>query len=396
MTDGPVTADPFTDFDHYTRLCLDDDPVPLLRDLREHCPVGRTEARGGSWVLTRYQDVWEAARDTGGFSSADGVANPHHGMPSLPPIEVDPPMHTQIRGPLIPWFTPGVVGRNEGHAREVVTALIDEFIETGEADLAAQLTVPMPAIINTPVIGIPLADREKLQNWAISLMSSGGTDVEAITGAMGYFAELYEVRQREPRDDIPTKLTKLEVDGRRLDQQEFVLTMVMIMSGGLDTTTNTGSHMLLWLAEHPEQRRLLIEEPERIPAAVEELLRHITPLPSLFRTATRAMSLHDRKIAEGDRIQLCWMAANHDPAEFADPETVQLDRAPNRHFSFGVGPHRCLGAALARMELRVMLEEALPRLGDYRVTEPPLRYSAATRGISRLAVAFPPGPRVGS
>lgn len=397
MTDSPITehTDPFTDFDHHSRLCLDEDPVPLLKELRESCPVGRAETWGGSWVLTRYQDVWQAARDTGSFSSWPTVANPSHGMPPLPPIEYDPPVHTLFRAPLIPRFTPSAVAKNEQHAREVVTGLIDDFIESGEADLAEQLTVPLPAIVNTPVIGIPLRDRERFQSWAIALMSSGGTDTEAITSCMGYFAELYELRTREPRDDIPSVLLGIEIDGAPPKVEQFVLAMVMLMSAGLDTTTNTGSHMLLWLAEHPDERRLLVQEPSRIPAAVEELLRHITPLPSLFRTATRAMTLHDRDIAEGDRMQLCWMAANHDPAEFPSPETVQLDRAPNRHFSFGVGPHRCLGATLARMELRVLLEEALPRLGDYRVTEPPIRYAAATRGISRLHVAFRPGRRIG-
>jgi cytochrome P450 len=396
MTESPTTrhADPFADFDHYTRLCLDEDPVPLLRELRETCPVGRAETWGGSWVLTRYEDVWEAARDTGSFSSAPTVANPSHGMPPLPPIEYDPPVHTRFRTPLIPRFTPAAVAKYEEHAREVVTGLIDDFIESGQADLAEQLTVPLPAIVNTPVIGIPLADRERFQRWAIALMSSGGADVEAITSCMDYFAELYQLRTREPRDDIPTLLLGVEIDGKQLEVEQFVLAMVMLMSAGLDTTTNTGSHMLLWLAEHPDQRRLLVEEPSRIPWAVEELLRHITPLPSLFRTATRSMTLHDREIADGDRVQLCWMAANHDPAEFPAPDTVRLDRTPNRHLSFGVGPHRCLGAALARMELRVLLEETLPRLGDYQVTEPPIRYSAATRGISRLRVSFRPERRV--
>jgi hypothetical protein len=138
-----------------------------------------------------------------------------------------------------------------------------------------------------------------------------------------------------------------------------------------------------------------VEDPSRIPAAVEELLRHITPLPTLFRTATRTATLHSQEIPEGDRVQLSWMAANHDPEEFIDPENVKLDRSPNRHFAFGVGAHRCLGAALARLELKVLLEEALPRLGDYRLTGPPTRYAGVTRGIQNLHVTFTPGERLG-
>jgi cytochrome P450 len=383
----------FAGFDHFSTLCLDEDPVPLLRELRESCPVGHSDTYGGSWVLTRYEDIWEAARQPESFSSAGGVSVPSHGMPPLPPIEYDPPVHTLFRGPLIPRFSPAVIATYEPHARAVVTDLIDSFIEDGAADIAQQLTVPLPAIVNTPVLGIPLADRERFQQWAVTLMASGGQDIGAISECMAYFLELYELRRTDPIDDIPSLLLGIRIDGEQITGEQFVLAMVMLMSAGLDTTTNSGSHMLYYLARHPEQRRLLVDEPERIPLAVEELLRHITPLPSLFRTATHAMTLHGRRISAGERVQLCWMSANHDPREFPDPETIQLDRRPNRHFSFGIGTHRCLGAALARLELRVLLEEALPRLGDYRVVSPPSRYSSATRGISNLHVTFPPGQR---
>ncbi|HTK67045.1 MAG TPA: cytochrome P450 [Pseudonocardia sp.] len=397
-TDAVETSavDPFTDFDHYTTLCLDEDPLPVLRELRSACPVGRSETHGGSWVLTRYADIWDAARDPGTFSSASGVSVPHHGMPSLPPIEYDPPVHTLFRGPLIPRFTPSVINTYEPHARKVVTELIDQFIEDGKADIAQQLTVPMPAIINTPMLGIPLDDREKFQHWAVTLMASGGQDMEAIMSCAMYFGELYDTRTKDPLDDIPSLLIGIKVDDEPISKEQFILAMVMLMSAGLDTTTNSGSHMLYWLGRHPEERQLLVDEPSRIPAAVEELLRHITPLPALFRTATRAVTLHGAEIAEGDRVQLCWMSANHDPDEFPDPETLHLDRTPNRHFSFGIGTHRCLGAGLARLELRVLLEEALPRLGDYQIVGPPTRYSSATRGISNLHITFPPGPKRGA
>ncbi len=390
---GQATDDLYAGFDHFTSLTLDEDPIPMLRAMREQCPIGYSEAYDGSWVLTGYQDIWNAARDTATFSSARGVSVPSHGMPPLPPIESDPPVHMLFRGPLISRFSPAAVATNEPHAREVVTQLIDAFIDDGAADLAQQLTVPLPAIVNTPVIGIPVEAREKFQAWAVTLLASGGQDVEAIMSCMGYFAELYEVRKREPADDTPTLMLSQEIDGQPIDQSQFALIMIMLMAAGLDTTTNSGSHMLYYLAQHPEQRRLLAEEPDRIPAAVEELLRHLTPLPALFRTATHPVALHGKQIAEGERVQLCWMAGNHDPAEFPDPETVRLDRKPNRHLSFGIGPHRCLGAHLARLELKVLLEEALPRLGDYRVVSPPTRYRSVTRGISNLHVVFPPGMR---
>jgi cytochrome P450 len=194
------------------------------------------------------------------------------------------------------------------------------------------------------MLGIPLEDREKFQHWAVTLMASGGQDMEAIMSCAMYFGELFDARTKDPLDDIPSLLTGIRVEDEPITKEQFILTMVMLMSAGLDTTTNSGSHMLYWLGQHPSERRLLVDEPSRIPAAVEELLRHITPLPALFRTATRAVSLHGAEISPGDRVQLCWMSANHDPDEFPDPETLHLDRTPNRHFSFGIGTHRCLGA----------------------------------------------------
>jgi cytochrome P450 len=388
------TEDLFSGYDHVETLCLREDPVPVLRRMQDSCPIGHSDQHGGSWILTRYQDIWDVTRDPETYCSGKGVSFPSHGMPPLPPIESDPPQHRVYRGPLIPRFSPAAISKYEPHAREVVTELVDAFIEHGKADLAQQLTVPLPAIVNTPVLGIPFEAREKFQDWAMRLLSSGGQDIEAIMATAAYFSQLYQERKDDPLDDIPTLVTQMEPDGQPLTTEQFVLVMVMLMSAGLDTTTNAGSHMLYWLARHPEQRRELVADPSRIPAAVEELLRHITPLPTLFRTVTRPLTLHGQDVDEGERIQLSWMMANHDPSEFPDPEDIQLDRSPNRHFSFGVGAHRCLGAALARLELKVLLEEALPRLGEYQVTSPPTLYSGVTRGIQNLHVSFPPGARI--
>ena len=387
----------FGSFDNFTTLSLDEDPIPRLREMQERCPIGWSEQQGGNWVLTHYEDIWNVERNTAVFSSAQGVSMPWHGMAPLPPIEVDPPLHTVYRSALVKHFSPAAMAKQEPHAREVVSGLIDAFIEDGHADLATQLTMPLPAIVNTPVLGIPVEDRDNFQAWGAALLSSAGQDLEAIGSCMGYFAEMYHEVRREPRDDdMPTILTRIEIDGAPMDQTQFILSMIMIMVGGLDTTTNSGALMFDYLAKHPDQRRQLIEDPDLIPSAVEELLRHLTPLPALFRTTTQATTLHGREIAEGEKVQLCYMAANHDPAEFPDPETIDLTRSPNRHLSFGVGVHRCLGAALARMELKVLLEESLPRLGDYELVEPIARYASITRGVTNLKVRFTPGKRRGA
>ena len=390
-------AHDLTEFDHRGPACLAEDPRPFLRALRERCPVGHTDAHGGSYFLSTYRDVYAASTNPAVYSSAHGVSVPPHGLAMMPPIEYDPPMSAAFRTPLMPHFSPRAIAAHEPRIRATVHELIDTFVERGEADLATELSLPLPAIIIAPVLGIPPEDREKMQAWAEGIASGGeGISLDAAIAATGYFAELYDRRAAEPADDLTTLVMNLDILGRRITKEEYLPLMVILMTGGLDTTTSAASHMMYYLAQHPDQREQLIARPELIPAAVEELLRTSTPIPVQARTMQRDVSLSGVHIPAGERVQLVFMSANHDPAEFPEPDTIDFERFPNRHFAFGIGVHRCLGAHLARLELKVLLEVVLDRIPDYAVVPPGIvRRSGVIRGVSSLPVRFTPGARVG-
>jgi cytochrome P450 len=229
----------------------------------------------------------------------------------------------------------------------------------------------------------------------VRILATNG-DLSVIGETFQYLNGVYEDRQANPRSDIPSVVLTIEVEGRPISQMEFLCMMNMLFVAGLDTTSNAGAYMFEELARRPDVRRRLLDDPNLIPAAIEEFLRYVTPLPALARTTTQDVPVGDATIPAGERVLLHWMGANHDPAEFPDPDEFVIDRAPNRHFAFGAGVHRCLGSNLARLELRIVLEEVLRRMPDYRIAEGASveRYPGVTRGISSLPVTFTPGPRL--
>jgi cytochrome P450 len=377
-------------YDHLVIAAMDD-PFPLLADARERCPVAHSTEYEGFWALFGYGDISTVAKDPTRFSSAQGITIPHHGFPmSLPPIETDPPQHMQFRGPLLDRFSAGAVGRLEPVLRQSVVELIAAFAGRGEADLAQELTVPLPGIAVSHLLAIPEEDRARCHEWTTALIREP-ENMEAISSAFAYFYELYQDRSANPRDDIPSLILGLTVDGRPIEEQEFLCFMSTLVMAGLDTTANAGANMLELLAARPDLRDELIAEPGRIALAVEELLRYITPLPALARVTTEPVELSGVPIPAGERVQMVFIAGNHDPAEFECPEEIRLARSPNRHVVFGAGPHRCLGAHLARLELRILLEEVLRLIPDYEVNQDGVvRYAGITRGISSLPVTFTP------
>ncbi len=382
------------DYDHLA-IAEMESPFEALAELRARCPVAHTDAHGGYWAAFTYEDVGAIARDPQRFSSAQGVSIPAHAFPmALPPIEVDPPRHLQIRGPLLDKFSPAAVSQMEPALRRVVGELIDDFVAEGFADLATQLTMPLPGIAIAHLLSLPDEVVATVREWTIRLIQNP-TDLEAIGDAMELIAALYDDRSEAPRDDIPSLVAQLVIDGEPISEGEYLCMMTTLVMAGLDTTANAGANVLELLSKHPELRARLVDDPTRIPGAIEELLRFSTPLPSLARTATAQVEIRGETIEPGEKVSLCWIAANHDPEEFPDPERIDFDRFPNRHFVFGTGPHRCLGAHLARLELRVLLEEVLQRLPDFEVVhEDVRRYSGITRGISSLPARFAPGTRL--
>lgn len=383
---------------HFDHLALSEleNPYDEIRELIEKCPVGYSEEHDGFWVLNKYKDVSAAARDPLLYSSQlRGSSIPNHGFPvTMPPIESDPPQHTQYRGPLLHRFTPRAVRAYEDETRAYINELIDGFIERGESDLATELTYPLPTRIATKFLGMPVDDGPRLQQLASSLLEGNG-DVDVIEEVVDYLVAFYENTIANPGDGIPSIIASLEVDGQTIGEDQFIFVMTVIFMAGLDTTANAGAHILLYLARNVELRDTLIKDPAQIPVAVEELLRYLSPLPLLARTTTEDVEIEGEKIPKGERVGVHWMAANHDPDEFPEPDSFILGRTPNRHLAFGVGPHRCLGANLARMELAVLIEVVLARMPDYRIIDEKVsHYRGTVRGIDRLPAVFTPGKRM--
>ncbi len=383
MTDTP--------FDHL-EIALQADASDRLSAERDKCPVQHSTAHDGFWAFLGYEHVGDAARSPETYSSASGVTIPAHVFPmALPPIEADPPLHMQVRGPLLPRLAPGVMNDLEDDLRAMVTSLIDEFIASGSADLAKDLSIPFPGMSIGKFMNVPDDDIAMLREMTAHLMQNS-SDGAMVMQAMGFFQKLYEDRLANPAEDLPTAILNLEIDGEQIGNEQYLAIMAMVMMAGLDTTANAAGTMFELIAANPEVRQALVDDPSKIPQAVEEFLRYATPLHASGRTATADVEVEGCPVGAGDKVLLNWLAANHDPAEFDDPDTLNIERFPNRHFAFGTGPHRCLGIHLARLQLKLLAEEVLKRLPDYQVDEAAVeRYVGVTRGLSALPVTFTPG-----
>lgn len=370
-------------------------PFEMIAERRVGCPVAHTSAYDGYWVLFRYDDVVAAAKDSDRYSSSKGVTIPHHSFPiELPPIESDAPRHREFRSPLTPYFAPKAIKLIEPSIRQSVRELMSAFIEEGKADIADQLTMRLPAMAITQLLNIPAEDRASFVDWTVRLIRDP-EDLDAVGDAMEYFGQVYDDRVANPQDDIPTFMLGIEIEGRKISEEEYLCMLNVLVMAGLDTTANAAANILELLDLQPEIRARLIEDPSRIADSIDELLRYVTPLPAIARTTTEDVEINGTRIPAGDRVLLNWIAANHDPDVFADPETINLDRSRRiSHVAFGAGPHRCLGTHLARLELVVLLEEILGNIGDYVIDHDGVtRLTGLTRGIATLPVTFSPRSR---
>jgi cytochrome P450 len=351
--------------------------------------------------LFRYEDVAAVAADAHLFSNRDNQIPSDTFSVKPPPVQIDPPVHMQYRQPFLKKFSPNAIAALEPAIRVKANSLIDPFIERGSADLAQELFLPFPAYGALKLLNLPEADFPRFAHWAHMVFSvDDGSErhTDWTADVIGYLAPLYESLRGSTADDIPSIARALLIEGREIQVMEFVLLLTTFVTAGLDTTTNSATNMVLLLAEHPALCARLVEDPTLIPAAIEEMLRYITPVPILARTTNRATRIGTGddgvEIGPDEKVALRWMAANHDPAEFQDPEDLIFDRSPNRHLSFGLGPHRCIGAHLARLQLRIVLGELLRRIPEFEVDrERVVRIPGITRQIRNLPVRFQPGPQ---
>jgi len=331
------------------------------------------------WVVSRHEDVRAISRDPATFSSADGIhlrrTATHHFRPNM--INMDDPDHQRVRKLVAGGFTPRVVRAFERHYADLARGEVDKALAKGGAfDGVRDLAAELPLLAICEVLGAPEEDRFRIFDWSNTLLSSEDPDYaptpetfEATVMAMvAYAGELAERRRREPGDDLVSVL--LGPDGEMpLSDAEFEGLVMLLLAAGNETTRNAIAHGLLAFAEHAEQWAALRADPSgTLDTAVEETIRWASPVNYMSRTATRDVELHGQSIRKGDKVALLYASANRDETAFSDPERFDVRRDPNHHLAFGFGPHFCLGANLARIELRALLEVMVPRVAALELT----------------------------
>lgn len=352
------------------------DPYPVYARLREEDPVHR--AARGFWVLSRFDDVFAAALDTATYSSAQGLTYEEDEIirlglkPTL--VMMDRPEHTTFRRLISRGFTPRKVATLEPAIRTFVQDRVAVMVEVGECDVIEVLAGPLPTLVVATYLGVPESDRGQFDQWsnAIVAANAGGDIVggasDAVAALYGYFAELIEYKRDHPGDDMLSDLVAARVDGQPLALDEILGFCFVMIAGGNDTTTGLLGGSLVALCQFPDQRARLLDDPALLPAALEEFLRFTTPVQGLSRTTTRTVHLYAATIEAGAKVHLLYGSANRDPREFgADADALDVTRPVRRMATFGNGPHHCIGAAAARLQARVALEEVLKVLPDFAV-----------------------------
>lgn len=399
-----------TQFDHHSSEA-NADPVAYYERFRRECPVGSTAAHGGFHYTTRYADIARIARDDDAFSSArsahggQGVAiviPKGHGLEQYP-IELDPPEAGVYRTLINPLLTREAVEQLApmiaGHAARIV----DEFVEQGSCDLVRDLTNPLPAAVTLDWLGFPESDWARLAGPIHDIFAAVAGSERAMRGAAGLaymderIRELIRERRAEPlQDAVSALVTARRPDSTEFSEGELVHVIGLLIAGGVDTTTSLTGWTLVHLSRHPDQRQRLIESLDLLDAATDEFLRAFTPAQAMARTVRAGVEVGGCPMREGERVLIPWVAANHDPAVFPDPQHVQLDRDASRHLSFGIGSHRCAGAHLARAMFREMMHQVLTRLPDYQVVEDglvPYLTQGNQTGWDAIPAVFTPGSR---
>ena len=383
MTQTAPVQDWATDFDVMDPRYLAD-PFSIWDQLRATCPIAHTNRRKSSWMPLRYDDVTTIAHDVAHFSSVkvavipgDEDEEPDAGFQGpnleygLPPISVDPPVHTWTRRLLLPWFSHTRVDSYIPLTRELCGSLLEGFAAGGHADAAADYAQQIPVRVIARILGVPTAMSDTFTGWVRDVLEFADDPERRQKGAEGlllYFIEQLELRRREPGDDLLSELLHTEVDGKPVDDGIVLGMAALVLIAGVDTTWSAIGSSLWHLATHPDDRRRLVAEPDLMPTAVEELLRAYAPV-TMAREVVEDITYAGCPMKAGDKVLMNFPAANRDPEAFEDPDLVQLDRAHNRHVAFGSGIHRCAGSNLARMELQVALEEWLARIPEFSLAE---------------------------
>jgi cytochrome P450 len=404
MTDvqrAPV-EDFATDFDHTDPTWVKD-PYPIWEDLRGRCPVAHSDRYGGTWLPVNHDDVSAIAYDTEHFTSrAVVVSNVRPGPDDLPapigaapPITSDPPFHAGARRLLLPAFSPKQIDPLEPFTRQCCQELLDAMGDAEIVDAAEQYAQHIPVRVIAKMLGFPLEDADYFRfiiHEILEGVSKTEEEVNSISPEIdAYFDKQIADHVANPRDDLTSYLLNVELDGAKLPHEVVRGVTVLLLVAGIDTTWSAIGASLWHLAQHPEDRRRLASEESLMPRAVEELLRAYAPV-TMARLVAKDVTIGDAEMKEGDWVLLPFPAANRDPSMFERADEVVIDREVNRHAAFGLGIHRCIGSNLARMEIRVAVEEWLKRYPEFSLADPDAVTWAAgqVRGPRSLPVRVGP------
>ncbi len=377
MSERPPVLDFATDWDHTDPEWVKD-PYPIWEDLRQRCPVAHTDRYGGAWFPATHAGVSQIAKDTEHFTSRAVIIDEgrpdEEALPApigvAPPITSDPPFHAIARKLILPAFAPGVVNALEPQIRDLCNRLLDDVIDEEVVNGSFSYAKLIPPGVIREMLGFPAEDTEKFIEIVHMITESVDLPKEERIAAFepveAYFVAQIEDHQEHPRDDLTSFLLDAEIDGQKLALEHVFGTMVLILVAGIDTTWGAIGASLWHLAQHPEDLARLVAEPELMPVAVEEFLRFYAPV-TMARLVNADMEYLGCPMKEYDWILLGFPAANRDPVVFKDADKFIIDRAENRHVAFGLGIHRCVGSNLARLELRVAIEEFIRRYPKFEL-----------------------------
>lgn len=378
------------------------DPLPFYTRLRDTCPIANFEGmESGTHIISRYEDVKFALRHPEIFSSDFNAVDIGQERPLIP-LQIDPPDHAKYRRVMDPQLGPNQIAHLEADTRRLVNEILDAFVESGSCDFHADFSVPLPCTVFLRVTGLPLDQLDRFLVWKDNIIRPGGgfmdpDEAAALrkkTGAdmYAFFGEVIDERTTNPGDDVISRFIHAEIDGETMSRDEILDICYLFILGGLDTVTSTLDCSIAYLAQHPEHRDAIAADPALVPGAIEELLRLHTPVMQVIRVVQQEHEMHGVAMHPGDHVMVMIGAADTDPDEFgATADDLVLDRTVNRHLAFGGGPHRCLGSHLARLELKVAMEELHRRIPDYVVADGAvLDYSPGIREIATLPLTFTP------
>jgi cytochrome P450 len=394
---------------------VDEVPLWAFKELRERDPVHwqpEPSPNHGFWAITRFHDIEDILRDTKSFSSAHGITLEEQTEEEVEArrsmIDMDPPNHSRIRRLVSKLFTRSAVAEYEVFVREQARLVLDRGLPQGEFDFVEEISRELPIRVLARIMGVPDQDLPMCVELGDAMIAQADPEYSravidkedtseyrllpfrspAAVELMAYGHDLAEQRRRDPRDDLVTKLVQSEVDGERLTTAQFENFFCLLIVAGNETTRHAITHGTKALVDHPDQWRRLRDDPALMPLAAEEILRYGSPTMQFRRTVMRDVEIRDKEIRRGDKVVVWFVSGNYDEEIFANAERFDVGRDPNPHMAFGSGgPHVCLGAHLARLEVRVMFEEMVPRLKSLEITGPVERLrSNFINGIKHMPV----------